>query len=165
MKTIAIIFLLVSVTAFGQWTPKKPTAASKYSQVQSVDGDTVLNWVATSPLSGGFSAAGVTYLRGATDTIGTSWTDTLSRKLVSSSANNLFSISKYWWQASILADDTIEVSTSGTFTAGQVIVVLPDIPVSTGMMLYSANTNLYIRRYNVSGETGTPRYYLTYQGN
>jgi hypothetical protein len=163
MKTIAIIFLLFSVTAFGQWTPKKPTAASKYSQVQSVDGDTILNWVAASTLSGGFSEIGVSYFRGATDTIGASWVDTLSRKLVSSSSNNLNTISKYWWQASITSDDTIEVSTSSTFTAGLVITVLPDIPLSTPKLLYSSFTNLYIRK--PAGVAGIPRYYVVYQGN
>ena len=99
-----------------------------------------------------------------TDTVGASWVDTLSRKVVSSTANNLSTIVKATFGVSIVSDDTIEVSTSASFTAGASVIVLPNLPFSTGQLVYGTFTNLYIRRYSVSGAVGTPRYYLYFAG-
>ena len=166
-KVLFIVLLLVTAQTWAQEinTPRKNDQSSygKYSMMQSASGDTVLEWVVASLWGGGFSETGVTYMRGASDTVGGAWVDTLSRKLVSSSSNNLATISNYWWQVSIVSDDTVEISTSAAFTAGTVVKVWPDIPINTPKLLYSGNTNLYIRKS--SGVTGTPRYSIVYQGN
>lgn len=70
---------------------------------------------------------------------------------------------KQYWSASIIVDDTCQVSTVATFPAYERIMVLPDVPLTVGA--FNKNkTNLYIRRFNVSGETGNPKYRIYVYG-
>ena len=167
MNKLILLLSLITITTFAQQTFIDTTAAGletrKYVSTKSATDKAPLpvQLITVAPPS--YSDVGVAYMRGCTDTVGASWVDTLSRKIVSTSANNLSTVSSYWWQASILSDDTIQVSSSSSFAFGTVLTITPELPVVTPRLLYSSYTNLYIRK--ASGVTGTPKYFITYQGN
>jgi len=108
--------------------------------------------------------------RGGTDTV-TTVPDTIAHQILGSAYTNVYGQSDFtnmgafaYWYVSIVADDTAEVSTTSTFSTGTVAILLPNFPLGVGPMQLTSNKNLFIRRYNVSGETGTPRYYFTFYG-
>lgn len=120
----------------------------------------------------------VPYSFGYARTITATWTDTLSRELDTlaqvqagyggfAQCNSLFDTLtstitpfKQFWTASIMTDDTLEISTVGSFPAYDKVIVLPDMPITVGTY-NKGKTNLYIRRYTgVSGPSGNPNYYI-----
>jgi len=171
-KILFLIILLASISYSQIQVLDTLNGAATYQRIGTWFGKTNQNGVIPMPvqmIAGSWSDVGVNYFRGTTDTVGTStYIDTLSRRLLGSPlalANNLDSICTYWWQVSIIADDTIEVCTSPTFIATRTIVILPDIPWASGMLKKSQYSNLYLRRYVSAVPAGIPRYYITYQGN
>jgi len=102
----------------------------------------------------------------ASDTVSTADAiDTLSLKLDATNLyTNMGSFFTIWWGASIITDDTIEISSSASFPQGRTIVYVSNDAegaMYVGPMMISSNTetrNLYIRRYSVSGGAGTPRW-------
>lgn len=77
---------------------------------------------------------------------------------------NLRDTVKQYWSASIVADDTLEVSTVASFPNAEKIIVLPDVPLTLGPFNVIAKTNFYIRPRAISGGTGLTRYYLYIYG-
>lgn len=102
------------------------------------------------------------YVRVATDTVAAS-ADTLSRKVVSSTSNSLTDVLDRWYGFKIVATDTMEASKDGFTTR---IIILPNnyVEFYPSFVNTSGNDNWLFRRYNVSGETGTPLYSLIFFG-
>lgn len=101
--------------------------------------------------------------RWASDTVA-SYIDTLSVKIDPvTSPSTFLPIFNQWWGASIITDDTIEISQSSSFPAGKTIIYVSNdqegaLYIGPLWISNSENWNLYIRRYNVSGAVGTPRW-------
>lgn len=68
----------------------------------------------------------------------------------------------YFFTGDIIADDTVEISTSTAFT--KKIIVLPGILFPLPMFGTSTVSDLYIRRFRRTGETGYPKYLLRVWG-
>jgi hypothetical protein len=90
--------------------------------------------------------------------------DTVSRKWLSTS-NTLADTFDVGYFLTITADDSIEFSTNSSFPSNNTWGILSgetyksEIPYSV-----TSNPNIYIRRYSISGGTGTPRYRVRLEG-
>lgn len=115
-------------------------------KVQSANGD---NYI---PVQDSWEWA--RYIFGANDTLNGNTPDTMSRRWMkdSSSFANTFSM---WWAGDIEVDDTAEVSTSSSFAAGTVRILLPYKLYPFPKMNIAYKNNLFIRRKQISGGTGT----------
>lgn len=92
--------------------------------------------------------------------------DTLSR--LSNSGDSLDTMTGYfsnWFKFTIAADDTIEFSQTANFTEGQVFKLLPGETFTSGRWSIADFTNLYFRRYVISGATGSPNVRIIAEGN
>ena len=78
--------------------------------------------------------------------------------------NSLKDTMKLYWSASIIADDTLEISTQGGFPSIETMTILPDIPLNIGPFNLYSKYNLFIRPRSISGSTGTGRYYIYIYG-
>ncbi|QQS34800.1 MAG: hypothetical protein IPM56_11060 [Ignavibacteriales bacterium] len=77
--------------------------------------------------------------------------DTLSRKIFTGS-NSVDSVFSFWYQFSILTDDTLQISHSAAFGSADIIIVLPSIPFTSVRLDATQVNNLYYKVYG----TGTP---------
>lgn len=89
-------------------------------------------------------------------------TDTLSQVLGYADASNLSSVFKSWFSYSVVADDTIQVSTNASFSTGTIIVILPDVPFTSQKINIDFTKDLYVKRW---GTVGTVNYYIAVEGN
>jgi hypothetical protein len=108
----------------------------------------------------------ITLLYGFTDTTSVV-PDTLTRRIFEAEGtyNHIKHKFRKWYKVNIVADDTIQVSKSANFTAGEIIVVFPLVPYTTGILEPSVISNLYYKRYDISGANGVPNVYIRVEGD
>lgn len=103
---------------------------------------------------------GSVYVKGYTHVIAdTSVRDTLSRKIVSSTANDVSTVVRTYFVISITTSDSLEIANNAAFTSPTLI---PPGSWNNDTYNFALNKNLYIRAgRNV---TGTVKYSLAYRG-
>ncbi len=146
MKQLIFFFLLIiflfSTALYSQNTDKHPTFLnfnqSSYEAYMST------------PQAFRYFEVPAQIQKGFTSVAGSS-ADTLSRKIFTGS-NSVDSVFSFWYQFSILTDDTIQISHSAAFGSADIIIVLPSIPFTSVRLDATQVNNLYYKVYG----TGTP---------
>lgn len=177
-RTLVFLFLLIaSISTFGQIEAIDTTAAGTevIKQIGTFS-DTDVMPLPVQVISGGLTGTLIIdsdstlkvfitgdttkywdwskYVHTANDTVASA-TDTLYKAIFGVAG----SFSQYytkWFAGDIIADDTIEVSYSGAFGVGLSYKVLPNILIPLPKTGIAYQSNIYIRRFKVSGETGSP---------
>lgn len=168
MKALFVfLFLLIVPFAYGQIQVLDTTAAGveKLMQVGTFE-DTDVTPLPVKIIE---SSTGTTtswdwvkFNFGAKDTIASA-PDTLFKVMFGTSGSFSTYFTK-WWSGDIITDDTLEISTSATFATGTVQKILPSIFTPLPKLSIVYHSNLYIRRFIISGGTGTPNWIIRIWG-
>ena len=155
MKKLYVIFLVMSIVLFGQNLDKSPKRLST---------DDVMNKVTeitSEALRMESVALNSSLFYDVSDTV-TVASDTLSKFMINS--DSLTQLYTKWFEFEIWADDTVEVCLSWCFCPEMTYLVMPNYSNKLSFPRMIPVKNIYIRRYNITGETGTPRWYIKIQG-
>ena len=91
-----------------------------------------------------------------------SGTDTLSRKIVSTTANSVASLFSNWFDVAIMSADTLKISTSASFTEATTMYIYPGINwVLLGKFSKDDVTQFYVAKY---GGTAAGNYSIKVTG-
>ena len=159
LKTFLFVFVLLNITYGQTW----------YIDTTS-SGKEIKNMVSTKSLPG-FGRFPVQTLTEAilepsgiydvSDTVTTA-SDTLSKYMLTK--DSLTAIYKTWIEFEVWADDTVEICMNYGFCPENTFLVIPNYSNKLTFPKLVPMHNIYIRRYNITGETGTPRWYVKIQG-
>ena len=91
-----------------------------------------------------------------------SGTDTLSRKLISSTSNTVATLFSDWFDVAVMSADTLKVSTSASFTSSTTVYIYPGINwVPLGKFSKNNITQFYVTKY---GGTAAGNYSIKVTG-